>query len=163
MTGNLTSLTTDYMYNTGFYKANPNYDGIIAQYEINVEYDKDTESVPYKVMDTESGNIIEQSVTIIKSYTKKTGYLEPRQNNIKVVVADDSKFLSDFTPNDDGSNLVTEGITVLSFPDNGTVPTMIAVDPKQKWNNERVSVFPTTTDGKFVSGCELNFQHLKNN
>lgn len=162
VTGALTSLTTDYMYNTGFYKATPNYNGIIAQYEVDVEYDLETHTEVYKVKKEEDKDITEQNVTIIDSYTKKTGYWEPSQNNIKVVVADDSQFLSNFTPND-GTNQVTEGIKVIEFPENGTVPTMIAVDPEQKWNNERVSVFPKTTDGKFVQGCELNFQHLKNN
>lgn len=162
VTGALTSLTTDYMYNTGFYKASPNYNGIIAQYEVDVEYDLVTHREVYKVKKEEDKDITEQNVTIIDSYTKKTGYWEPSQNNIKVVVADDSQFLSNFTPND-GTNQVTEGIKVIEFPETGTVPTMIAVDPEQKWNNERVSVFPKTTDGKFVQGCELNFQHLKNN
>lgn len=63
----------------------------------------------------------------------------PSSNNIYVVVEESSSGVQ-VVPNSSNQ-------TIITFPANGTVPTMIAVPTNQAWNYERVSVFTHDREG----------------
>lgn len=63
----------------------------------------------------------------------------PSSNNIYVVVEESSSGVQ-VVPNSSNQ-------TIITFPANGTVPTMIAVPTDQAWNYERVSVFTHDREG----------------
>lgn len=155
----LTKLETDVMYNTGYYGVDPNYDddGIMAKIELNDLY---TITKGTQISETVDG----KTITIDPiSYSLKDNVWNHETNNVWVVVFDEeqeSGFLNNLDPED--ITEIESGYKVIEFPADGTVPAMIAVKKNQKWNHERVSVFPDETDGKFTKnkGCELKFQDL---
>lgn len=50
---------------------------------------------------------------------------------------------------------ITDGTTLITFPEKGRIPKIIAVPTTQEWNNERISVF--THDR---TGCRLNLRKV---
>lgn len=157
VTGNLTSLTTDYMYNTGFYKADPSYRTPIAVYEKTLTLNTtpgDPMTITKKSADGKS-TYTESVPTINSTYSRSDVDWNPATNNIYVVVADEESDFPDVFSPVSNKDEITPGVTVLKFPSSGEIPTMIAVDPSQNWNYERVSVFPEDNPYYNTTKCPL--------
>lgn len=89
------------------------------------------------------GSPIQTSNLADSTFTYKTTAWQPDLNNVYVVVTDSPTYTSDgvqVVPNSSNQ-------TIITFPANGTVPTMIAVPTTQAWNYERISVFTHDREG----------------
>lgn len=97
----------------------------------------------------ELGNPVDTYNKTSEEFTRKSTAWIPEgtgANNIYVVVENAKKYSSDgvqIVPDEDKQ-------TIISFPANGTVPTMIAVPTDQAWNYERISVFTHDREGSVL-------------
>lgn len=120
---------------TSFYNSPMTSSGFTAKYMYNTVATSQTKFINY-VLNYDS------SITLASINLSSDILWKPGDNNVYVVVAGDE----------------SEGLTydssgrVIEFPDEGTVPAMIAVDINQAWNWERANVFkePNASTGNML-------------
>lgn len=117
--------------NTTYYNNTATSNGFEASYMYNTVYSSNTEQAKLK------NHLIDYDtdITLATVNLGENAGWDPDKNNIYVVVSDKQSVGLGYDPD--------ETDRVIGFPEDGTVPFMIAVDKDTPWNWERANIFQT--------------------